>query len=151
MGVCSVQLKYTWEYKMFLMKFFALILPIAIAKNLTEVPRSITSICIETGDVWLGGTDSDVYITLHGSSGSCTTYVLDKDGYNDFESGDYDCYYRADGLGSCTDANIGTLSWAGVHLDGDDDWYCERIRIGSQDCYISDWLEEGHHDDTCKF
>ena len=34
---------------MFLMKFFVLILPVVFGKNLTEVPKSITSICIETG------------------------------------------------------------------------------------------------------
>merc|ERR1712098_939057 len=84
--------------KMFLLKCFALILPLVSAKNLTQ---HVEHICIETGTMSHADTDDMVTGTLHGSLGTCETMELGYSHYNDWEKGAYDCYGRSEGLGNC--------------------------------------------------
>merc|ERR1712228_285002 len=123
--------------KMFLLKCFALILPLVYAKNLTQ---HVEHICLEAGTMSKADTDDAISATLHGSSGHCETFELGYSHYNDFEKGAYDCYGRNEGLGGCTNANLGTLEWVSVHIGGSDGWFCVKARVGERDCYFNKWL-----------
>merc|ERR1711915_982486 len=92
--------------KMFLLKCFALILPLVYAKNLTQ---HVEHICLETGTMSKADTDDAISATSSGSSGSssssgssghCETFELGYSHYNDFEKGAYDCYGHNEGLGT---------------------------------------------------
>merc|ERR1712142_96637 len=152
MGRYPLDVRVCAEYKMFLMKCFALFIPLVFAKNVTQVPKSISSICIETGNVQNGGTNGDVYVVLAGSSGECSTNTLDHPGtVDDFEEGSYMCYGYAEGLGDCANADIGTLKWARVDLVGNDNWFCVKIRVDFHDCYINHWLDNDNDNEVCHF
>jgi len=101
----------------------------------------VEHICIETGTAQYDDTDDPVSVTLHGSSGTCETSFLDISGHNDFELGKYDCYGRDDGLGACTNAELGTLEWVSVHLAGNDGWFCVKVRVGEKDCWFNKGLD----------
>merc|ERR1712142_100631 len=108
--------------KMFLLKCFALILPLVSAKNLTQ---HVEHICIETGTMSHADTDDMVSGTLHGSLGTCDANELGYSHYNDWEKGAYDCYGGSDG------------------------WFLVKVRVGERDCYFNKWLDAdgsgGHH------
>merc|ERR1711915_241183 len=95
--------------------------------------------------------DGEVTVTLHGTSGKCTTSYLDREDRNDFEMGQTNCFFYNDGFGECSDYDIGTLEKADVHLHGNHLWPCEKLRVGSHFCYVNEILSDDLCSASCAF
>ncbi|MFB0831403.1 PLAT/LH2 domain-containing protein [Brevibacillus laterosporus] len=69
-------------------------------------------VTIKTADVKDAGTNSNIYILLHGSNGNSPRVHLDKPGYDDFEPGDVDTYYIS------ASRNLGEINAISIYSDG---------------------------------
>jgi hypothetical protein len=56
-------------------------------------PFGTLTVNVRTGDARGAGTDADIYFGLVFDDGTTKEWLLDKEGYNDFERGDNDDYY----------------------------------------------------------
>lgn len=105
--------------------------------NMGHLEASALNFEIQTSDLYLAGTDDNIYVivyktNLDGSRTQLTRKLLDKSGYNDFESGDLDNY-----LVELPDAvKLDQLEIALAKTPAfdflpslTDDWHCENIRV----------------------
>lgn len=97
---------------------FMLLTGAAVAQG---IDNRATYLCVDicTGN---NGTDGDVYINLHFSSG-VRRIRLDKPGYDDFEKGDKDRYYLGQYSAS---ARLPSFT---IELKNGDDWHLLGARL----------------------
>jgi hypothetical protein len=99
---------------------------------------------IQSGRRSGAGTDANIYIQLRGTRGTSREFLLDKPGYDDFESGDHDTYYLGE-------FDIGDLTHVSLRNDGANagaDWFVDWVCLSRDDrmCHsddrvrIGDWL-----------
>jgi hypothetical protein len=99
---------------------------------------------VHTGDVWFGGTNSKVNLTLHGEHGEVSTETLDKPG-NDFIRG-------KDSKFSLNDVkDVGDISKIYIHFyekGNSPNWLVDKITITNTKTAktyvfsINEWLEQ---------
>jgi hypothetical protein len=83
---------------------------------------------VKTGNVKSGGTDANVYITIHGSKGNSSRLLLDNNA-NNFEKGDIDTF-------PLTLADLGELKTITIEHDNTGHkpgWYLEWVQITEMD------------------
>lgn len=85
-------------------------------------------VTVSTGTAELGGTDADVFITLHGNLGTSAEMVLDN-GENNFERGNQDSFV--------VDAqNLGTLKQVRIRHNNrgfGPGWFLEKVVVEDLD------------------
>ncbi|MBE6107626.1 MAG: hypothetical protein E7192_03200 [Erysipelotrichaceae bacterium] len=109
----------------------------AYLTNTGHLEASALNFQIQTSDLYLAGTDDNIYVTVYktNENGSRTQLIrklLDKSGYNDFESGDNDHYLvelpEAVKLDQLEIALSKTPAFDFLP-SLTDDWHCENIRV----------------------
>ncbi|MGG1445445.1 PLAT/LH2 domain-containing protein [Brevibacillus laterosporus] len=101
------------------------------------------AVTIKTADVKDAGTNSNIYITLHGSNGNSPRVNLDKPGYDDFEPGDNDTYYIS------ASKHLGEINSITVYSDGSGNksgWFPTSFTVKYDSrvwtFYNEDWIGE---------
>ena len=113
---------------------------------------------VQTDDITKAGTDSNIYLTIHGSNGSTGSINLGTyaGGNNNFEKGDLDCFeigYDVAGIGT-----IRTIEIKKDNSGSGPDWYPEYIivtekladgnKAQSVQFIIDEWIENSTYSFT---
>ncbi len=93
-------------------------------------PIGTLTVRIKTGTLSYSGTNNDVYFGMELTNGKKKEWLLDKSGYDDFESGDYDSYYLYVGDTDFYPSQISRV-WIKCLKTGllYDDWYCQSVSV----------------------
>ncbi|GKX30719.1 phospholipase C [Vallitalea longa] len=123
--------------------------------GLDNNPISSLTVTVHTGNEKRGllhsewaGTDDDVYFGIETKDGETKEWLLDKEGYNDFEVDDIDEYYLYNGTDIHPD-DISNIYIKKITKHGGigGDWYLENldVNINGHSAYNSDiksWIDE---------
>jgi hypothetical protein len=118
-------------------------------------PISSLTVTIHTGtektgllDTEWAGTDDDIYFGIQSKDGKSKEWLLDKEGYNDFEVDDKDEYYLYNGT-DIHPKDITNIYLRKVEKYGSigGDWYVENVKINinghtAYDNNIRTWIDE---------
>jgi PLAT/LH2 domain len=93
-------------------------------------PIGSLTVTIRTADDFGSGTDADIYFGMVSADGHVKEWLLDKSGYNDFETGDNDEYYLFVQEMAYTPGGmaVGYLRM-GEHHGVENDWKCLSLRV----------------------
>ncbi|HEY7683228.1 MAG TPA: PLAT/LH2 domain-containing protein [Gemmatimonadales bacterium] len=96
-----------------------------IDRLLTLNPQVTYTVSVETGSIDGGGTDANVFLTIHGSEGSSSEVELDNPGHDDFEQGQTDVFQVPNfDLGELSSVRI-RHNDSGRHAG----WFLEQVRV----------------------
>jgi hypothetical protein len=114
-------------------------------------PFGTLTVGVDTSDESLAGTDADIYFGMTFSDGVTKEWLLDKEGYNDFERGDRDDYYLLLSDKGCDPGKVSSIFFRmGAEHGFGVGWKVAAIRIrvnGDLVCSrdVDAWLN--HHGD----
>ncbi len=105
---------------------------------------------VHTCDEYLAGTDSNIFVTLHGEKGTSESQRLNGHiSGNAFERNDYDCFYID------YDHDVGEVYKITIHTDdmyAGSDWKCDYFHISTQEInkssdncsqfIVNEWIQD---------